>query len=582
MSRRRNSPFWLALGIAALASAQGFRESVRVGLVTVRLDVRGGDGRPLQDLKASEVKLKVDGKEVPVEGLDRVESAAPPAVPKPAESAPAPAPAPATAEIAAAPAAAAPPSPEMYLAILVDETSTNSFDRRDVNRQIESFVNARMAPGVHMMLERFDGRLRTECPWTTDASQLLAAAKKMSKRTFDSRMPSPSALADEIRKGRKPKDVEGEVSLAARRSFDGILQALLEFPADVPGRKGLVFISDGTPLMAPFDLSLMLYGANATNRDIQKMRTLGKGAVDPDTAKQIEQGLHDEALSTLTAFGAGSNATWAHRMAMVTKKALERDIAFYPVDSESIDRGTNPGVSDKWPGRSMPGVEGGAALPVSGSGMTARVAVTQSMSMMAETTGGQAILVSNQLSDRLGTVVAERTSGYALTFRDPTPGDLRFHKIEVTVERPGAKVTYRRGYRVSSDEERTLDAIVANLNLTGAENPLRAKLSFEEIRKESGRNIVEMRFEYPRPPEAPGPVASERDIQIWAICSDDEGNRAKPINRKSKARRLSAEESAPFGDAIQLGLPPGPYTWSVALKDIPSGMTSYLVVRKIL
>jgi hypothetical protein len=143
MSRRRNPPFWIALGIAALASAQGFRESVRVGLVTVRLDVRGDDGRPLQDLKASEVKLKVDGKEVSIEGLDRVESAAPPAVPKPAESAPAPAPAPAPPEIAGAPAAAAPPSPELYLAILVDETSTNSFDRRDVNRQINRKSKAR-------------------------------------------------------------------------------------------------------------------------------------------------------------------------------------------------------------------------------------------------------------------------------------------------------------------------------------------------------------------------------------------------------------------------------------------------------
>ena len=90
MARRFRSPVWLALGIAALASAQGFREQVRVGLITVRLEVRGTDGRPLQDLKASEVKLKVDGKDVPVEGLDRVEAAAPAAAPKPAASAPRP------------------------------------------------------------------------------------------------------------------------------------------------------------------------------------------------------------------------------------------------------------------------------------------------------------------------------------------------------------------------------------------------------------------------------------------------------------------------------------------------------------
>ncbi len=582
MDRRHPVLVSVTIGIAALASAQGFRESVRVGLITVRLEARGSDGRPLPDLKASEVKLKVDGKDVPVEGLDRVEAAAPAAAPKPAESAPAPAPTPASPGAATAPAAVPPPSPDLYLAILVDETSTGSFDRRDVNRQIESFLKGKMAPGVHVMLERFDGHLRTECPWTTDVSQLLAAAKKMSKRTFDSRMPSPAGLADEIRNGRKPKDVELEIDLASRRSFDGILQALLEFPTEVTGRKGLVFVSDGTPLMAPFDISLMLYGANATDRDIQKMRTMGKGAVDPETASQINAMLQDQALSTLTAFGAGSDATWARRMALITKKALELDIAFYPVDSEAIERGTNPGVSSKWPGRSMPGVEGGSALPYSGSGMTARVAVTHSMSSLAETSGGEAILVPNQLSDRLGTVVAERTSGYALTFRDPTPGEFKYHKIEITLERPGAKATYRRGYRVRSDDERTLDAVIANLNVRGGENPLNAKVSFEELRKESGRDIVSMRLEYPRPPEAPGPGASERDVQIWAICSDDEGNRAKPLSRKAKAQDLSGQKAGPYVDAIQLGLPPGPYTWSIALKDVASGLTSYLVVKKVL
>jgi VWFA-related protein len=582
MGRRHPVLVSVTIGIAALASGQGFRERVRVGLVTVRLEARGSDGRPLPDLKASEVKLKVDGKDVPVEGLDRVESAAPAAAPKPAESASAPALLPVSPQTAAAPAVP-PPSPDLYLAILVDETSTGSFDRRDAHRQIENFLKGKMAPGVHVMLERFDGHLRIECPWTSDVSRLLAAAKKMSKRTFDSRMPSPAGMADEIRSGRKPKDVELEVDLASRRTFDGILQALIEFPNDVTGRKGLVFVSDGTPLMAPFDISLMLYGANATDRDIQKMRTMGKGAVDPETAAQINAMMQDEALSTLTAFGAASDATWARRMALITKKALELDIAFYPVDSEAIERGTNPGVSSKWPGRAMPGVEGGSALPYSGSGMTARVAVTHSMISLAETTGGEAILVPNQLSDRLGTVVAERASGYALTFRDPTPGDFKYHKIEIAIERPGAKVTYRRGYRVRSDDERTLDTVIANLNVSGvAENPLNAKVSFEEIRKESGRDIVSMRLQYPRPPEAPGPGASERDVQIWAICSDDEGNRAKPLSRQSKAQSLSGEKAGPYVDAIQLGLPPGPYTWSIALKDVASGLTSYLVVKKVL
>ena len=568
----------LALGLAALASGQAFREKVRVGLVTVRLDVRGRDGRSVQDLKQAEVKLLVDGKPVPIDGLDPIALGA--AARQGIAPAPASAPAPQTAP--AVPSAAAQPVAKVavYLAVLLDETATNSLDRRDVHRQIESFLD-KLPADTNVMLERFDGRLRIECPWTTDKAALLAAAKKIAKRTFDSRMPSPNGLADEIRSGRKPRDVESQIDLASRRSFDGILQALLQFP-DIAGRRGLAFISDGTPMMSPFDLSLMLAGASAGARDSASLRAeaLRKKEHDEQGARDIERQLDDQALSTFTVFSAGSNATWIQRMAAITRKAVELDIAFYPVDSEAIERGTNPGTSSKWPGRSMPGLTGGAAVPVNSSGMSARVAVAQSMEALAQATGGQAVLVPNQFAERLDAVAADRVDGYELTFRDPTPGDSRFHKIEIQVDRPGAKVSYRRGYRIRSEEERILDAITANLHASPRENPLNAKLSLEVVRKEGGRDIVGMLVEFPQPPEAPGRAEPEREVRIWAICSDDDGNRAKPISRAGLARRGEGFDAAAYAHGLQLALPPGPYTWSAAVQDVATGLISYLVVRK--
>lgn len=576
----------LALGIATLAGGQAFRENVRVGLLSVRLEVRGSDGRPVRDLKASEVKLRVDGKEVSVEGVD------PTGGPTPERGSPSPdaAPVQTAAGTSAAPVAAGAAAAvssaarsDLYLAILVDETSSNSFDRRDVYRQIQGFLRDKAAAGVHMMLERFDGRLWTECAWTTDMVRVLEAAKKMSKRAFDSRMPSPASLADETRNGRQARDVQQQVDLAARRSFDGILLALIQFPTDVPGKKGLVFITDGTPLMSPFDLALTL-AHNASSRDSSSQRGQGIQQADAeDRARQIGAVLEEEALSTYAVFGAGAgaDATWARRMAVITNKALELDIAFYPVDSEAIDRGTNPGVSSKWPGRSMPGVQGGSSLPDAGS-MSARVAVAQSMETLASTSGGQTILVSNQLSDKLAGVATARDEGYLVTFRDPFAADHRFHRIEITVERPGVKITHRRGYRVLTDEERTLDAIVANLGVTETENPLHAKVSMEISSKDGGRDIVTMRLEYLQPPEAPGHEAGEREVRIWAVCSDDDGNRARPISRQARARRVPDQKPAAYADTFQLGLPPGPYIWSIALQDVPTGMISYLVARKVL
>jgi hypothetical protein len=366
-----------------------------------------------------------------------------------------------------------------------------------------------------------------------------------------------------------------------------MLLALLRFP-DVEGKRALVAITDGTPLISPFDLSMMLSDTDTNTRADREaragaLRAEGLGE-DKSTRTEnvLDKMLQEEALSTFTQVGATENETWLRRMAQVTNKALELDIAFYPVDSEAINRGTNPGTESKWAARAMPGVVGGATLPSAGSGMTARVAVVSSMGTLAEMTGGQAILVPGQLSDRLTTVAAERTSAYVVSFKDPFPTDSRFHKVEVVVSRPDVKVVHRRGYRIRNDDERTLDAIVAHLEQPGGANPFGARASFDLVRKEGSRNIVQLNLQY-APAEAPGNPAAEREVEVWAVCMDDEGNRASPIHRKGKAQRVAGSSgTGTFVDALQLGLPPGPYTWSIALKDVPTSVTSYVQVKKTL
>ena len=573
MARFAGAAALLVLGTAAFASAQAFREDVRVRLVSIRLDVRDRDGRSLTDLKAPEVKLRIDGNNVAIEGLDRVAASPFSIRPTGGASAPQAGDVPASAESSSA---ASGSGSDLYLAILFDETSTNAYDRRDIFRQLESFLKDRTAAGVHVMLERFDGQLHTESPWTTDALTAVAALKKMQKHLSDARIPSPGDLRDAIHNGRKARDIEMQIDLSGRRSFDGILQALVRF-SEVTGRKGLVLITDGTPLMTPFDLSLMMADSDSSTQGDRSIRAdYLKNHGDTEAAKQIESALQEAALSTFTEVGAGQS-TWAQRMAKITNKAIELDISFYPIDAEAVDRGTNPGVGSKWPGRAMPGVAG--VSTATSSGMTARVSVGQSMTALASMTGGQAILNPLQASDRLGAIAAERESGYLLTFRDPSPNDGRHHKVEIDVQRPGAKVVYRRGYRVRSEDERTLDAVVAHLQDSSVENPLALRATFDLLRKEGGRDIVQMRLEY-APVEAPGDRTAERAIQMWAVCADDDGNRAKPIVRMSRAKRVADAKAPTFADSLQMGLPPGPYTWSVAVRDVPTGVTSYIVVRK--
>lgn len=391
--------------------------------------------------------------------------------------------------------------------------------------------------------------------------------KKMQKKLSFARVPSPSDLQGEIANLRQGRDVQMQVDLAGRRTFEGVLQALVRFP-EVPGKKGLVLVTDGTTLMTPYDLSLTLTSRSSDPRNSQVSDLKAHG--DEEAAKQLDSALQQEALQNVYN-AVSTSGTWAQRMAAITHKAVELDIAFYPVDSEALDRGTNPGTGSKWPSRSMPGV--------SMAQMSARVAVGQSMTALADATGGQSILAPLRMADRLGTIAQERSAGYILTFRDPAAGDGKYHTIDVSVGRPGAKLVYRRGYRVRSDDERTLDAVVAHLSEPTSDNVLKLRASFDVVGKESGRDIVQMKLEF-EPTEAPGDTSSERKIQYWAVCSDDDGNRATPIVRKSLAQRSPEAKTATFTDGMQLGLPPGPYTWSVAVRDVATNVTSYVVLHK--
>lgn len=576
MRNRSKCLVFALLTVSTIAVAQAVREKVRVGLVSVILDARTKDGHAIVDLQASDLTLLVDGKPTAIEGLDAF-GLAPPLKEQRSDGA---LPKPDTITSTSRPdslSAGAATDTDLYVDLFYDETGTNASDRRETFRQLASFVKDKTRPGVHVMLQRFDGRLHTECPWTTDPTAMLGSLTKMEKSLNDAQVPSPGDLKYEVASGRQIRDIEMQVDINGQRSADGLLQALVQFPA-VSGRKALVIVTDGTSFMTPYDLSMTLLSNTASQRSDRVASLESHG--DTSAANQLATELQQESL---TAFGESVAATgsWANRMARITNKATELDIALYPADSESPDRGTNPGTGSKWPGRSMPGVpsSGSRHSALSFGDLSSRIGATQSMSVIAAATGGQAILNPRQIANQLDAISDAHTAAYVLTLRDPSAGDGKYHHLDIATRRSGVQLIYRQGYRIRSDDERILDNVVAHLATPTSENPFAARLSFELLRKEGGQDVLDMRLEY-SPTEASGDPTPVRDARIWAICSDDKGNRAKPVIRNVRAPRVVNAAPSAFGDSVQISLPPGSYTWSVAVRDGETGVTSYVVVRK--
>jgi hypothetical protein len=241
----------------------------------------------------------------------------------------------------------------------------------------------------------------------------------------------------------------------------------------------------------------------------------------------------------------------------VVAKAVERDIVLIPIAAEAFGRGINPGVDEKNPQRL--------------EGLSPQLGVAQAMMGIAEDTGGEPVLLPRKTAARLGEI--EERASYSATFRDPGAGDHRSHRIELASSRPGIHLEYRRGYRISTPEERMLDQVVARFLQPRREgDPLNLSTSLSPAVSKQGRNVTRLSIRY-SPPIATGETG-DRDVTLLAVGEDAQGARTEPIRWSGTARR---PDGGDFEATLDLGVPPGSFTWSVGVRDEPTGLVSYVL-----
>src|SRR5262249_28249730 len=70
-------------------------------------------------------------------------------------------------------------------------------------------------------------------------------------------------------------------------------------------------------------------------------------------------------------------------------------------------------------------------------------------------------------------------------------------------------------------------------------------------------------------------AGDERPIEIIAVGEDRSGNRTEPVEWAGTSHR--EEDGDAFEAAMLLSVPPD-YSWSVAVRDQPTGLVSYVMV----
>ncbi|HEV2063349.1 MAG TPA: VWA domain-containing protein, partial [Thermoanaerobaculia bacterium] len=476
-----------------------------------------------------------------------------------------PSPAPSeTAPETAPPAAAVTPG-RYFLAVLVDETSSEQSNRQATLREVFQFLETSLPQGVEALLMRFDGTLHVECPWTSDTERLRRAAAAIAQHRYAPRLEQPGYPRDPGQGTTLSQLDAMEAVLHVRSSLAGLFDALRFFP-EKPGRKGLYFVSDGMPFLSPSEIIKDLIATSPTANDsaLATPRDRMEAAYDRDL---LLDGL------------AWDRTRSASLLTDIARLALVRGIEINPVRSTPHDYGGNVRTDRSFSSRAR--ASAGRSLDASsGRGMASApmtdIAVGGSMTAVAEATGGEAVLSRRKLEDGLKQEVLRGNTAYALSFRDPFAGDHRFHRIEISSVKRGLSLRYRRGYRILDVRESLIQATVNRLYVPADRNDLGVRFEIRSLGIQNGRAVAQITIAYPAPPEAGGKANEGGTVQIIGTCAVRDGKISEPIDISGKTEPASFGEKAWLARAGRLNLLPGAYRFSFAIRDEQTGITSYL------
>jgi VWFA-related protein len=236
-------------------------------------------------------------------------------------------------------------------------------------------------------------------------------------------------------------DVSGRTRMYAESVYSDLnysidaLRRLVDSLAGLPGRKAVLYLSDGIEMRAGEDLFYAL------------------------------EDKFEDRLGILQA----QSFDVSRRFQALTREASTSRVTFYTLDAAGLRTHSNADADNYQPER-------GTLVE------SAHVANLQApLHFMAAETGGQAILNTNNFLPMLERVGDDFGSYYSLGYTIAQSGSGRYRKIEVKLkgeDRKGLRVRHREGYRDKSIGIRMSEQTLAALNYGYAKNALGVELEF--------------------------------------------------------------------------------------------------------
>ncbi len=529
-------------GGAEVSGEEVFFETVDVNVVNVQVFVTDKKGNPITGLGVDDFELFEDKRPIKISNFFAVEGRQPivaAASPPPAEPAP-----PLTPE-------AQPEDQQLHLVVYVDNFNIRPFNRNRVFTRLRDFLSNKLQRGDRVMLVTYDRTLHYRHPFTS-SPDLIAAA------LFDLEKLSGFALGYDSEHGELMREIEeaGGINQVGYRvqqfaesryndmtfALDG-LREVVDSLAGIPGRKALLYVSDGLPMTPGEDLFHALQHKFQDTSVLSRMR-------DFDLSRKFTR---------------------------LTDAANTNEVTFYTIDAAGLRVAFSNTAASSRRGSSTPGLWQVAE--------SMQIHNLQSpLLFMAQRTGGTAIFNTNDIGDGLERVASDFGTYYSLGYLPAHSGDSRFHKIEVKVAgRKGLRVRHRHGYRDKPLPARMADSTLSTLRYGFDRNPMGIALRVGgQQPHERGNYLVDLVVSIPigKVTLVPRPEFHEARVKLFVAAMDEEGAIADVQEELVPIRIPLAEIEqalgADFHYAMRLLMRPGGHRVAIGIRDEIGAETAFI------
>jgi VWFA-related protein len=468
-----------------------FVDTVDVQVVNVDVYVTDKKGNRVTGLGSDDFLLFEDRRPVEITNFYAVESGRPAAGGEEevseaaAPGAPPPLPLPYRQE-----AADVPSDQRLFLVVYVDNFNIRPANRNRVLDDLGYFLSTEVAAGDQVMLVSYDRALKIRRPFTADPELAARALEELERLTGHAvtRDDERRQALERIGESRGESQALAYARMHAESVQNdlkftvGALKELIHQLGGLPGRKAILYVSDGVPMVPGQDVFYAVNGMFGSSLGITD-------SFQYDASRDFDE---------------LANAANANRVTFYTIDAAGLRLA-----SSFAAENANPSI----------GIQVDSTFNNNHQ---------SPLRFMAESTGGLAVVNTNRILPRLATVAEDFDTYYSLGYSPTHAGTGRYHDIRVEVKgRKDLLVRHRKGYRDKTVEAQMNDGTLSALRFGFRDNPLGVRISFGDAERKDGRfYVLPVQVEVPigELVLVPREESHEARLRLYVAALDEQGD----------------------------------------------------------